>query len=319
MIHKYGKFLSLVFLIQIILTAVSLFFMGLFTGPTAPVMLFAGDKNDVSRIEIRGPSKLIVNLERSSPEGIWTLPDLNSFPANNALVDQLIQRLSSTPLGMEVSNQQDSFERLRVATNSFERKLLLSTPSADTEIFFGSTPALRQVHARINDKNTVYAVKFAPGDIDLNGNDWIQKDIFVLKQEAIKSLKFNRLHIERATFSNVSPENKKEWVFSKKGGALIEEDQKNILQLVLQISDMQIDSLALEQNEQDVRNAASLTFSLVLKNGKNVNFNLTKIKDEEDYFMTTSLRSGVFKLPPLSGKSLIEMATLKNLQKSSTN
>ena len=106
---------------------------------------------------------------------------------------------------------------------------------------------------------------------------------------------------------------------SRKGGSLIEEDQKNIIQLVLQIADMQIDSLALEQNEKDVRKAASLTFSLALKNGKNVYFNLTKIKDEEDYLMTTSLRSGVYKLPPLSGKSLIELATLKNLQKATAN
>ena len=319
MIHKYGKLLCLILVIQIILTAVSLFSMGFFTGPTTPIMLFAGDKNDVTRIEIRGPSKLAVNLEKSSPEGTWTLPDLNNFPANDTLVNQLIQRLSSTPLGIEVSKQRDSFERLKVATDLFERKLLLSTPSNSTEIFFGSAPALRQAHARINDKNVVYAVKFAPGDIDLNENDWIQKDIFVQKQETINALKFNRLHIDRSTLTDRSANNKKEWVLSRKGGALIEEDQKNILQLILQIADIQIDSLALEQNEQDVRKAAILTFSLVLKDGKNVHFNFTKIKDEEDYYMTTSLRSGVYKLPPLSGKSLVEMATLKNLQKDSTN
>lgn len=315
MIHKYGKFLSLILVIQIILTAVSLFSMGFLSGPTAPVMLFSEDKNDVTKIEIRGPRKLVVNLERSGPEGTWTLPNLNNFPANNVLVNRLIQRLSSTPLGIEVSKQNDSFERLKVATNLFERKLLLSTPSNNTEIFFGSAPALRQTHARINDKNVVYAVKFAPNDIDLNENDWIQKDIFVQNQEVINSLKFNQFNIERAKFNDVSTDNKKEWVLSRKGGSLIEEDQKNIIQLVLQIADMQIDSLALEQNEKDVRKAASLTFSLALKNGKNVYFNLTKIKDEEDYLMTTSLRSGVYKLPPLSGKSLIELATLKNLQK----
>ena len=315
MIHKYGKFLSLILVIQIILTAVSLFSMGFLSGPTAPVMLFSEDKNDVTKIEIRGPRKLVVNLERSGPEGTWTLPNLNNFPANNVLVNRLIQRLSSTPLGIEVSKQNDSFERLKVATNLFERKLLLSTPSNNTEIFFGSAPALRQTHARINDKNVVYAVKFAPNDIDLNENDWIQKDIFVQNQEVINSLKFNQFNIERAKFNDVSTDNKKEWVLSRKGGSLIKEDQKNIIQLVLQIADMQIDSLALEQNEKDVRKAASLTFSLALKNGKNVYFNLTKIKDEEDYLMTTSLRSGVYKLPPLSGKSLIELATLKNLQK----
>ena len=319
MIHKYGKFLSLILVIQIILTAVSLFSMGFLSGPTAPVMLFAGDKNDVTKIEIRGPRKLVVNLERSGPEGTWTLPNLDNFPANNALVNRLIQRLSSTPLGIEVSKQNDSFERLKVATNLFERKLLLSTPSNNTEIFFGSAPALRQTHARINDKNVVYAVKFAPNDIDLNENDWIQKDIFVQNQGAINSLKFNQFHIERAKFNDVSTDNKKEWVFSRKGGPLIEENQKNIIQLVLQIADMQIDSLALEQNEKDVRKAASLTFSLVLKNGKNVYFNFTKIKDEENYLMTTSLRTGVYKLPPLSGKSLIELATLKNLQKATAN
>ena len=119
------------------------------------------DGNSVETLRIIGPGEKSVLLEKVEKSGEWGLPEFDGFPANSQAVVQLIDQLTNTELGMQVSKQTDSFDRMKVADNNFERKVEIGKASEMKTIFFGSAPALRQAHARLSGEKIVYAVKFA--------------------------------------------------------------------------------------------------------------------------------------------------------------
>ena len=197
MIAKYSKVLWQLLFVQILVTAVVFFYMGFFRAPEEPKMLLTINSNDVELMRIFGPGETSVSLTRNREGPDWILQDLGGFPANPQAVMQLIDRLTNTELGVKVSKQLESFDRMKVADNNFERKIEVGKSNDIRTIYFGSTPALRQAHARLNGEETVYAVKFAPGDIDLNASDWIKKDILVVSTSDIESIKVGNIKIQR--------------------------------------------------------------------------------------------------------------------------
>ena len=63
----------------------------------------------------------------------------------------------------------------------------------------------------------------------------------------------------------------------------------------------------------NVSRKIALSISVVLKNDENIRYTFSKLKDEEDYLMSTSLRSESFRLPPLSSQKLLELSKADKL------
>ena len=195
MIGKYNRILWPLLFAQIVITGIVYFYTGILRGPEVPRMLLTLDGNSVETLRIIGPGEKSVLLEKAKKSGEWGLPEFDGFPANSQAVAQLIDRLTNTELGMQVSKQADSFDRMKVADNNFERKVEIGKASEMKTIFFGSAPALRQAHARLSGEKIVYAVKFAPGDIDLKASDWIKKDLLVVDENKIQTVMAGNIKI----------------------------------------------------------------------------------------------------------------------------
>ena len=310
MIGKYNRILWPLLFAQIAITGIVYFYTGILRGPEAPRMLLSLDRSSVETLRIIGPGEKSVLLEKAKKSGEWGLPEFDGFPANSQAVAQLIDRLTNTELGMQVSKQSDSFDRMKVADNNFERKVEIGEASEIKTIFFGSAPALRQAHARLSGEQIVYAVKFAPGDIDLKASDWIKKDLLVVDEDKVQTVMAGNIKIQRRSDVNVDKRDGSEpvWkLFINNKPAETQDDEK-VDEFVKEVADMQIDSIGSSADIGNVSKKNTFLISLELEGDKKIEYRFAKLNGEEDYLMTTSLRPESFRLPPLASQKLLELS-----------
>ncbi|RZP21516.1 MAG: DUF4340 domain-containing protein [Burkholderiaceae bacterium] len=317
MIGKYNRILWPLLFAQIVITGIVYFYTGLLQGPEVPRMLLTLDSRSVETLRIIGPGEKSVLLEKAKKSGEWGLPEFDGFPANSQAVVQLIDRLTNTELGMQVSKQADSFDRMKVADNNFERKVEIGKASEIKTIFFGSAPALRQAHARLSGEKIVYAVKFAPGDIDLKASDWIKKDLLVVDEKKVQTVMSGNIKIQRTENVDVDGQegSKPAWKLFVNNKPAESQDNEKVDEFVKEIADMQIDSIGLDADIGNVSKKNTFLISLELEGGKKIEYRFAKLNGEEDYLMTTSSRPESFRLPPLASQKLLELSRPNSLIK----
>ena len=278
-------------------------------------MLLTLDGNSVETLRIIGPGEKSVLLEKAKKSGEWGLPEFDGFPANSQAVVQLIDRLTNTELGMQVSKQADSFDRMKVADNNFERKVEIGKASEMKTIFFGSAPALRQAHARLSGEKIVYAVKFAPGDIDLKASDWIKKDLLVVDENKIQAVMAGNIRIQRTEDVDGQEGSKQDWKLFVNNKPAQSQDNEKVNEFVKEIADMQIDSIGSNADIGNVSKKNTFFISVELEEAEKIEYTFAKLNGEEDYLMTTSLRPESFRLPPLASQKLLELSRPNSLIK----
>ena len=317
MIGKYNRILWPLLFAQIVITGIVYFYTGILRGPDVPRMLLTLDGNSVETLRIIGPGEKSVLLEKAKKSGEWGLPEFDGFPANSQAVAQLIDRLTNTELGMQVSKQADSFDRMKVADNNFERKVEIGKASEMKTIFFGSAPALRQAHARLSGEKIVYAVKFAPGDIDLKASDWIKKDLLVVDEKKVQTVMAGNIKIQRTQDVNVDGQesSKPAWKLFINNKLSETQDDEKVDEFVKEIADMQIDSIGSDADIGNVSKKNTFLISLELEGDKKIEYRFAKLNGEEDYLMTTSSRPESFRLPPLASQKLLELSRPNSLIK----
>ena len=317
MIGKYNRILWPLLFAQIVITGIVYFYTGILRGPEVPRMLLTLDGNSVETVRIIGPGEKSVLLEKAKKSGEWGLPEFDGFPANSQAVVQLIDRLTNTELGMQVSKQADSFDRMKVADNNFERKVEIGKASEMKTIFFGSAPALRQAHARLSGEKIVYAVKFAPGDIDLKASDWIKKDLLVVDEKKVQTVMAGNIKIQRTQDVNVDGQqgSKSAWKLFVNNKPAESQDSEKVDEFVKEIADMQIDSIGSNADIGNVNKKNTFLISLELEGDKKIEYRFAKLNGEEDYLMTTSSRPESFRLPPLASQKLLELSRPNSLIK----
>ena len=315
MIGKYNRILWPLLFAQIVITGIVYFYTGILRGPEAPRMLLTLDGNSVETLRIIGPGEKSVLLEKAKKSGEWGLPEFDGFPANSQAVVQLIDRLTNTELGMQVSKQADSFDRMKVADNNFERKVEIGKASEMKTIFFGSAPALRQAHARLSGEKIVYAVKFAPGDIDLKASDWIKKDLLVVDENKIQAVMAGNIRIQRTEDVDGQEGSKQDWKLFVNNKPAQSQDNEKVNEFVKEIADMQIDSIGSNADIGNVSKKNTFFISVELKEAEKIEYTFAKLNGEEDYLMTTSLRPESFRLPPLASQKLLELSRPNSLIK----
>ena len=272
MIGKYNRILWPLLFAQIVITGIVYFYTGILRGPDVPRMLLTLDGNSVETLRIIGPGEKSVLLEKARKSGEWGLPEFDGFPANSQAVAQLIDRLTNTELGMQVSKQADSFDRMKVADNNFERKVEIGKASEMKTIFFGSAPALRQAHARLSGEKIVYAVKFAPGDIDLKASDWIKKDLLVVDEKKVQTVMTGNIKIQRTQDVNVDGQegSKAAWKLFINNKLTETQDDEKVDEFVKEIADMQIDSIGSDADIGNVSKKNTFLISLELEGDKKI-------------------------------------------------
>ena len=110
-----------------------------------PLLTF--DPAKVDRIEIAESSANSVALVKE--DGKWAIPSSAGFPADGAKVSGLLTKLAGLKKGWPVASSSEAAKRFKVASDSFERRIVLkSGGNAAGELLLGTSPNFKSVSAR---------------------------------------------------------------------------------------------------------------------------------------------------------------------------
>jgi hypothetical protein len=172
-----------------------------YTGPSLATRppntpLFALTGHSVDRIVIDGPEHKQVVLAHKGAG--WVLPGTGDFPADGTRVDAFLTRLEGLKHGLAVATSASAQQRFKVSAKDFERRVQLAQgKNTVATLYFGTSPGLRQVHARSQDDKAVYTTNFSTYEAPLKAADWEDKHVLALPSDKIAALTVGDLSLQR--------------------------------------------------------------------------------------------------------------------------
>jgi hypothetical protein len=294
------------------------------------------DKDKVDHFTIEGPDAAKVILAKV--DGNWQLPERHNFPADTNKVKRLLSRLEGLKRGQPVTTTSGAHVRFKVADDAFERRITLAADDQTlAKLYLGTSPSVRQVHARVDDQKPVYAVELETYDVPAAADEWEDKTLLEIPKPEIQSIDVAGLHLTRTaesattkstTSKDSGPATEGSSAKSPKAGVkpaqpawqatgLVKDETINrdaINKLAGLLADLRFGSVAgWEAKVEYGLDKPILRLSLIRKGGQQVEYLLGKTADKEEYTLKVSTRPEYFRLPTYTAKPLINAAKRETL------
>ena len=277
-------------------------------------LLDLGDRRvDRLTIEDSDNSKLVLARQGDG----WVLPESGDFPADEAKVDVLLDRLKGLQRGLAVATSEGAMRRFKVSDDAFERRVVLAQgDEALATLYFGTSPGMRRVHARAQHDDGVYVVEFGVHDAAVRAEDWEDKDLLAIAPAEIETISLAGLTLKRlpgdgsdAATGQAGKQTTAEadWtVESLAEGESV--NQVNAGALVGKLSGLRFAAvLGSEAKPEYGLEQPELVIALTRK-GEQFDYALGKRDKDQDYVLKVSHRDEYFRLPGHTGDALIKAA-----------
>ncbi|MFP6817634.1 MAG: DUF4340 domain-containing protein [Pseudomonadales bacterium] len=128
---------------------------------------------DVDQLVISGDGE---EVEMSKDEGGWHLA--GGTPADGGKIDGVLGKLEALDAQWPVATSEGSRQRFEVTAESNQRHIQMYV-GGDTvaELYLGTSPGYRRVHARAAGADEVFSVDFANFEVPVVEDDWLDKDL----------------------------------------------------------------------------------------------------------------------------------------------
>ncbi len=241
---------------------------------------------EVDGIRIDGGEGQHIVLEKR--EGQWRLPELAGFPADQAGVARLLQRLAGLEKGWPVATTGGASKRFKVSDPGFERKLTLSKGEETlVALFVGTSPGFRKVHVRVPGEEAIYAVEFSAFEANAKSDDWIDKGVLAQRPDDIERVELSGLTLSREGDQLVVAE--------------LEEDEETAedeaRRLVDRIAGLRIRAvLGTEEKPEYDQDQAWLRYRIALASGDEQEYVFFKPEEADHYVLKASHRDEYFEV-----------------------
>lgn len=227
------------------------------------------------------------SVDLKKVKGQWRLPQLENFAADQGKVDKLLEKLARLEKGWPVATTAGAVRRFRVAEEDFERRITLFKDGAQVaQIYFGTSPGFRKVHARSASDNVIVAADFSLIEALARRNDWIDRNALEVPVADI-------VRVEMPQFTLLYEEGAWRLADLKDSETM---EEKAADDLVGRLAALQIDGLypdgeAVKKDQE----GQSLSFTLVPGQGEALTYALSRLEDQ-NYLLTRSDRKERFKV-----------------------
>ncbi len=220
-------------------------------------------------------------------DGKWQLPELDHFPADQQRVSQLLDTLASLKKGWPVATTAAAANRFKVDEKEFERRITLKQgENSVAQLYFGTSPGLRKVHARTADQNEIVTVDFSLFKARADNNDWIDNKILRLDEKKITRIELPDFTLQQQDGN---------WQLAELGAdeQMITDKANN---LVRKLAGLTIESLfTAGDNPELEKDKKALKISVTLEGDNRLDYTFSKLKDS-GYLLQRSDQSTRFKI-----------------------
>jgi len=258
------------------------------------------------------PSGTLIKIDRDKVDGIviaddkgakvalhktaagWTLPDVQNLPADAEKVAGLLDKLVAAGAPWPVATSAESAKRFEVAADKFQREIQLKSGDAVVaDVYFGTSPGFKKVHARRADSDDVYAISFANYEATARGDDWLDKNVLKPDGDVTTLARPDHWTLQR---------NGETW--SLDGLAQGETTKQDAAtDLVNKVANLRVMGVA----DAVPADASTLKLELTATTAKgNFDYKLYQPQANGDFVVTRAGQDGAFKLAAYVGEPLIK-------------
>jgi hypothetical protein len=161
---------------------------------TEPLLTF--DASAVDRIDIDEGGANSVSLAKR--DGAWVVPSMADFPADGPRVTAFLSKLASLKKGWAAATSAEAAERFKVTDDAHVRRIVLRKGEATVgELWLGTAPSFRQVHARAGGDSNIYNAAFSIYEVGARGEDWMNRNVLSIPDDKIASISIGGLKLDR--------------------------------------------------------------------------------------------------------------------------
>ncbi len=220
--------------------------------------------------------------------GKWQLPELDNFPADQSKAVQLLDTLAELKKGWPVATTTGAAKRFKVDDDEFERRITLEDEgNTVAQLYFGTSPGLRKVHARMASENDIVTIGFSLFEAEADSDDWIDNKILKLDEKKIVRAEFPGFTLQRQDG---------EWQLAQ-----LAPDEKVITdqveELVKKLDGLTVESVFTSEDEAGLEeNTKPLKITVVLDDDRRLEYTFSKLKEDSGYLLQRSDQSMRYKV-----------------------
>jgi hypothetical protein len=155
---------------QLLLAIALLFFNQWEEQKSKPKPILAIDWNNVDKLIVEDNDS---DVTLTKTENTWVLSN-TKLPIKQDDIQELLKSLEMLQTSWPVATLKSSHKRFEVVKDKFVRRIqIFSKDKLVEELFFGSSPGLRQSHVRRVGDDAIYSVDLDTLDINANSEMWI--------------------------------------------------------------------------------------------------------------------------------------------------
>lgn len=144
------------------------------------------DAKTVSSMKITDENGSLITLTKEGES--WFVGD-EHFPADQASVDTIINKISGLESARLVSRTKSSHNRLKVGDEVFNRKVVLGSAKGDSTFLMGTAPSSKSVHLRVAGQNEVYQVTgISAWELQTERDSWWQTKYVKVDPDSIDAV-----------------------------------------------------------------------------------------------------------------------------------
>ncbi len=213
-----------------------------------------------------------------------------------------------------------------MADATFERRITLAAGDRSlATLYLGTSPGMRQVHARAADQDAIYSVDLATYEVPVKAEEWIDNTVLEIPAGDIHAIDVAGLRLQRVTepasetkdsasaAKGTATAAKSTWQVTgaAAGETLHAEAADNLAGL---LANLQIGAVLGKDDKPEYGlDKPLLKVSLTAKEGKEIDYRIGKMKDGNAYALKVSTRPEYFRLPDYTAKPLLDAAEHRTL------
>ena len=237
-----------------------------------PFLSFDADAADAVEVSNEDGS---VRLAREGE--LWTLE--SGLPADDSKVTEMLDKLADAAGGWPVATSDSTAVRFEVTEDSHQRHIRIGAGDDDlADIYLGTSPGYRRVHARHADGGDVYAIDFSNYEAGVKAGDWLERSL--LRPEGTLS-RIERTGEEGFTLTRTDDD---VW---EAGDATLDADE--VRTFVGRFTGLNVTGTS----DAELPEQATATFHLTDDNGLQ---QLTLYQQDDDYLATSNRIAGQFEV-----------------------
>lgn len=266
--HQTIGLLTGAFLAQAILVLALFMSNDTETAADSDQTLLAVSPEQITQVTLEGPDSQVI-LTREDQQ--WSLPDYYASRADGEKLDAALKELTTLERGWPVAQSEDSARRFEVSEENFQRKVTLSGSDGEiATLYLGTTPALRQIHARLNGEEAIYVVNYAAFNLPAKPEEWLDPATLSLPEPEVTSIGTSEWRIRR---------DGEVWSFEAADAGVV--NQAQAAQLASRLAALKPQSVLGTAEDPAWNMSAALSLSVELQDGTQHEYRL--IKPEEDH------------------------------------